>query len=86
MLLAAPTAKRLVAAPVAIAAKDSEVLPAKIRWHHRDELVSVGGHSNTVPAILKGLGYAGTVMVTEEDFDDLFFVASQRTVAPTGCA
>ena len=77
MLLAAPTAKRLVAAPEAIAAKDSEVLPAKIRWHHRDELVSVGGHSNTVRTILKGLGYAGTVMVTEDHGTRLRFLCAR---------
>ena len=83
MLLAAPTAKRLGVVPVVIPAKNTDALLAKIRTHARDEVVLVVGHSNTVPAILKGLGHTTNVTVTEEDFDNLFIVAMQPSGPPT---
>lgn len=82
-LLAAPTAKRLGLTPVVIAAKETDALLAKIRAHGKDDAVLVVGHSNTVPAILKGLGHLSPVTVTEVDFDNLFIVAMQPSGAPT---
>ena len=43
----------------------------------------VVGHSNTLTAILKGLGHAENVTVMEEDFDNLFIVSMQAGGAPT---
>ena len=83
ILLAAPTARRLGVTPVAIPAKETDALLARIRAHASGEVVLVVGHSNTVPAILKGLGYRTAVTVTEEDFDNLFIVAMQTGSAPT---
>ena len=83
ILLAAPTAKRLGLTPVIVPAKELDALITKIRMHAKDELVLVVGHSNTVPAILKGLGHAPTVTVGEEDYDNLFIVATLPSGAPT---
>ena len=83
ILLAAPTAKRLRLTPVTIPAKELDALIAKIRMHANDEVVLVVGHSNTVPAILKGLGHAPAVTVGEEDYDNLFIVVTQPSGAPT---
>jgi broad specificity phosphatase PhoE len=83
ILLAAPTAKRLGITPVTMAARETAALIAKIRTHAKDEVVLVVGHSNTVPEILKGLGYTTPVTVTEEDYDNLFIVAMQPGGAPT---
>jgi broad specificity phosphatase PhoE len=82
-LHAAPTAKRFDLKPVVIAAKETDALLAKIRTHGKDDVVLVVGHSNTVPAILKGLGYLSPVTVGEADFDNLFIVALQPGGAPT---
>lgn len=83
ILLAAPTAKRLGLTPVAVSAKDLDALIAKIRTHAKDEVVLVVGHSNTVPAMLKGLGHPPAVTVGEEDYDNLFIVATLPSGAPT---
>lgn len=83
IFLAAPTAKRLGLMPVVVPAKELGALITKIRMHAKDELVLVVGHSNTVPAILKGLGHAPTVTVGEEDYDNLFIVATLPSGAPT---
>ncbi len=82
-LLAAPIAKRLGVVPVIIAAKETDALLTKIRRHAKDDVMLVVGHSNTLTAILKGLGHAENVTVTEEDFDNLFIVAVQAGGAPT---
>lgn len=83
ILLAVPTAQRLGLKPVSIPAKETPLLLDKIRAHAKDELVLVVGHSNTVPEILKGLGHATAVTVSEDDFDNLFIVAMQSGGAPT---
>ena len=82
-LLAAPIAKRLGVVPVIIAAKETDALLTKVRRHAKDDVMLVVGHSNTLTAILKGLGHAENVTVTEEDFDNLFIVAMQAGGAPT---
>lgn len=82
-LHAAPTAKRLGLTPIVIAAKETDALLTTIRRHARDDVMLVVGHSNTLTAILKGLGHAENVTVTEEDFDNLFIVAMQAGGAPT---
>ena len=83
MLLVAPTAKRLSLTPVIVQAKEVDALLAKLRLHSKDEAVLAVGHSNTIPAILKGLGHTTVVTVTEEEFDNLFIVTMQPSGAPT---
>ena len=82
IMLAAPTAKRLGITPVSVPAKETESLLARIRTHGKGEVVLVVGHSNTVPAILTGLGHAALVTVAEEEFDNLFIVAMQASGPP----
>lgn len=69
---AAPTAQRLGLAPTVLPARDTEALLARLRAHGSDEAVLVVGHSNTVPALLRGLGYLGEVSIGEDEFDQLF--------------
>jgi broad specificity phosphatase PhoE len=83
MLHAAPTAKRLGITPVVIAASDADALLAAIRGHGVDDVVLVVGHSNTVPAILSGLGHSAAATIDDETFDDLFIVAMKAGGAPT---
>jgi len=68
-----PTAQRLGLTPVVLPARDTEALLARLRMHGADEAVLVVGHSNTVPAVLRGLGYdAAQITIGEDEFDQLF--------------
>ena len=80
---AAPTAKRLDVAANVIAAKEMDTLITKIRSHAKDDVVLVVGHSNTVPEIIKLLGVSATVVVGEDDYDNLFVVTLQQNAVPT---
>jgi len=46
----------------------------RVTQDHPGETVLVVGHSNTVPAILGGLGIHGAPALSEKDYDDLFVV------------
>lgn len=82
ILLAAPTAKRFGISSVAVPAKETEMLLTKIRAHGKGEAVLVVGHSNTVPAILKGLGDAPELVIAEEEFDNFFVLIPQAAGPP----
>ena len=82
ILLAAPTAKLLGISSKAVPAKETETLLTKIRAHGKDEAVLVVGHSNTVPAILKALGYAPELVIAEEEFDNFFVLIPQPAGPP----
>ncbi len=58
-------------------AKETETLLARIQGHGKGEAVLIVGHSNTVPAILKGLGYTAELVIAEEEFDNFFIVIPQ---------
>lgn len=82
ILHAAPLARALKVVTVVNPAADTPGLLRKITSHGADDAVLVVGHSNTVPMILKGLGYAGDVKVEEEDFDNLFVLVPRAQGAP----
>ena len=54
----------------------------KIKSHGADEIVLVVGHSNTVPEIVKDLGYTGEIKVEETDFDNLFVLVPRAQGVP----
>ncbi len=83
ILQAAPTAKRLGVTASVIAGKEMDTLIARIRSHAKDDVVLVVGHSNTVPEIIKLLGVGATVIVGEDDYDNLYVVTLQPNAAPT---
>lgn len=43
-------------------------------FDHEDDRVLIVGHTNTIPAIISGLGVADTVTIGEDDFANLFVV------------
>ena len=87
---AAPLAKRLGIGSNIVPAKETETLLEKIRTHGKTlgnalgtgSAVLVVGHSNTVPAILKGLGHSTDIVIADEAFDDLFAVVVQLAGPP----
>jgi len=59
-----------------------ELYAAELLAKHRGRVVLVVGHSNTVPAILRGLGITDAPAITDAEYDNLFVV----TVPETGLA
>jgi broad specificity phosphatase PhoE len=45
-----------------------------IRANHPKEIILVVGHDNTVPAVIRALGYKPSVMIRSAEFDHLFQV------------
>lgn len=70
----APTAQSKGLATTVHKAGDMRGLAARIRSEHAGGAVLVAGHSNTVGPLLRGLGVAEKVALTEQDYGDLFVV------------
>lgn len=51
---------------------DIENFVNRLRSEHRQDVVLVVGHSNSVPALMKGLGYPAEIKIPETEFDNLF--------------
>jgi broad specificity phosphatase PhoE len=69
---AEPLARALGITITEVTAKDLNGLPEMLRAVSGNVLVV--GHSNTVPATLKGLGIADPPSIAEAEFDNLFIV------------
>ncbi|MGI8889615.1 MAG: phosphoglycerate mutase family protein [Chthoniobacterales bacterium] len=69
---AAPLAASLGLKVEIVPAKDGANLVADLKKAKGNVLVV--GHSNTVPEIIKNLGIAASLSVSESDYDDLFLV------------
>ena len=68
---AAPVAAASGITPIVLGAKDFAAI-AEAVWAHPGETVLVVGHSNTVPAIIAGLGGPQLPDLGDNEFDDLF--------------
>jgi phosphohistidine phosphatase SixA len=66
--------QRALAAPVVVPATDTTALVDRLKTVPKDAVVLVVGHSNTIPAILKGLGVAGEVTIKEDQYGRIFVV------------
>jgi phosphohistidine phosphatase SixA len=74
---AAPLASALGIQATIVPAKDMAVLVEKLKAGPGNALVV--GHSNTVPDVIKGLGVAEPVKLSEADYDYLFVVTQAGT-------
>ena len=54
-----------------------------IRSHHKDDVVVIIGHQNTVPAIVRATGYTGEVNIGDYEHDDIFVVVPKESGPPT---
>lgn len=52
----------------------ARAIVARIRKDHRNDIVLIVGHSNTIPALIRALGHKPAVAIDEMDFDRLFQV------------
>jgi len=68
-----PLAAKLGLTVQSSSGNDSGALVKRIKTEHAKGVVLVIGHSNTIPAIVKGFG-GGPVTVADEDYSSLFLV------------
>ena len=54
-----------------------------LRTQHRNDVVLFVGHSNTVPALIKALGYPAEIKIPETEYDNLFVLFPKSEGAPT---
>jgi broad specificity phosphatase PhoE len=70
---AKPLAAKLGLKVQSIAASNPADTLAAVKKGHKAEVVLIVGHSNTVPAILKGFG-GPNVTIGDNDYDNLFII------------
>jgi len=74
---AAPTAKAAHVSPTVVPAKDIGELVGKLRASNGNALVV--GHGNTIPDLLKALGVATPVVISDDDYKEIFVVLTSDT-------
>ena len=79
---AAPTATSRHVTPHALAAADTAAVVTALRRLTPTDRALVVGHSNTVPAILAGLGVTTPVTIADAEFDNLFVVVPRADGPP----
>ena len=71
---AAPVAAAQKLEPEILAPAATRALADRLIAAHRGDRVLVVGHSNTIPELLRALGYRAPVRIDHGDYDDLFLV------------
>jgi broad specificity phosphatase PhoE len=62
---------------------DVDAFVSFLRTEHRDDIVLLVGHSNTVPVLLKALGHPVEIKIPETEFDNLFVLTPNGQGSPT---
>lgn len=83
MQTAEPLARALKISPVSLPTADQEGLIKRIRAEHRQDVVLIVGHQNSVPASLKLLGHSEDVTIASTDYSNLFIVIPTPESRPT---
>ncbi len=68
---------------VSIIARDPASVVRRLRTHRVRDTVVLVAHSDTIPAILRGLGYRETITIADADYDNLFVVMPRAGAPPT---
>lgn len=78
---AKPLAARVGLTTSIVKAADTGALLSRLKANHANDIVLVVGHSNTMPAVIKGLT-GRDVTIADSQYDDLFLlVPSTRTMS-----
>jgi phosphohistidine phosphatase SixA len=72
---AAPLVKALGLSAEQVPARDLPALVARLHALDPASIVLVVGHSNTIPQMLTALGWPGTLILADGDYDDVFVLA-----------
>ncbi len=88
MQTAEPLAKALKLEIKTYEARDAEgrlaprLLIDRLRRDHAGDVVLVIGHSDTLPGLLRALGYPGEIRIASNEFDNLFIVLPKPNGPP----
>lgn len=74
---AAPVAAASDVEPRVVPAAELKRLLRRLKWRHRNDVVLVVGHSNTVPAIAEGLG-TPIGAVADDEYSGLWIITYSR--------
>jgi broad specificity phosphatase PhoE len=80
---AQPLAREIHKEPTVVAKSDPRELMERIRKDHAGETVLLVGHTDTIPGLLKALGYPADVRIGREDFSNLFVAIPKGEGPPT---
>ena len=73
-----PLAEEWNLKPVIVEAREVPDLVKRLKEESRGGTAVIASHSNLVPAILKRLGVPNQLVITEQQYDDLFVVLLQE--------
>lgn len=79
---AEPLSRELKERPTVLPKGDPQELVARLRKEHADQKVLLVGHTDTLPAIIKALGYPAEVKIDSEDYGNVFVVVPKGDSAP----
>jgi broad specificity phosphatase PhoE len=77
---AEPLARSLGLKPIVVPAADPASLVQRLRSQHANDVVLVIGHSNTIPRILKDLGAKEEVVITDDQYNDVYIFTPGSSV------
>jgi broad specificity phosphatase PhoE len=61
---------------------DSRELVARMRKEHAGQTVLVVGHTDTLPGLIKALGYPAEMKIEPQDYGNVFIVTQESAGAP----
>jgi phosphohistidine phosphatase SixA len=79
---AAPLAGALKLTPTVLAATDTSTLVARVQAAGPHDRLLIVGHSNTVPEVLRALGTATPITISDSEYDNLFVVVPRNGEPP----
>ena len=80
---AEPLAHELKEQPTVLPKGDPRELVARLHKEHASQKVLLVGHTDTLPGILKALGYPADVKIDSDDYGNVFVVVPKGDAAPT---
>jgi len=69
--------------PLTVVSKgDQQDLADRLRKNHGGQVVLVVGHTDTLPGLIKSLGYADSVKIESQDYGNVFVITPRAGAAP----
>lgn len=69
--------------PLTVVSKgEQQDLAGRLRKNHGSQVVLVVGHTDTLPELIKSLGYPGSVKIEAQDYGNIFIVTPRGDTAP----
>lgn len=79
---AQPLAKELGKDPVVVPKGDPKLLVERLRKDNASQTVLLVGHTDTLPGLIKALGYPSDIKIDAQDYGNVFIVTPKGEGAP----